>query len=99
MRDLRSELDEMIKRHGSRQVPSFLAEWLAEREASDPYREGRRFTRENREDMEGMLLFRQGLIDEIMSWDYSEGRKLLTEKNKGRVKHADKTKKQHQKQG
>lgn len=100
MSDLRSELDEMIKRHGGREVSSFLAEWLAEREEikggkSDLYSDGREFARENRRDMEGMLLFKQGLIDEIISWDHREGIKRLTKKIKGRAKHADETKKQH----
>ncbi len=101
MRDMKVEMEKLIAEHGHKNVLSVMAKWLAERKnlvilGSDPYGVGRRFARGNRENIMDLLLFRQGLIDEILNRDHTKGMKLLTKK--GRVKHADETKKQHQKQ-
>ncbi len=63
--------------------------WMTPKEA---YEAGRKFAREHKMDIDALLLYRQGLIDEVMSWDYRVGNELLARKVKGGKKHAGKAK-------
>ena len=57
----------------------------------EAYEAGRKFAREHKMNIDALLLYRQGLIDEVMSWDYKVGHKLLSQKVEGGKKHAGKT--------